>query len=677
MKTLKIGISDYDRMKARTMAIARGEHKPDRGEPTVWFTSIESFAKVLSQRNQGLLEMIAHEKPDSITELAELTGRSKSNLSRTLKTMSRYGLVELFKGERGKVFPRVAYDQVRLDVSLTSRAASFVTIKEGRNDVRKRSYARILGVAQGPVVGSGETEAMDSSAYGQAVIHLAWYRNDKICHLLFGMVELRPSELPRTLGCCMKSARVGNKGKRHVHYERFAVSVSQAIGWYEGVIGGRLVFPDDAQDSESSGNIDLHGGPFVQEPHWPELVASNDLVFAPDWMHGSGAHFLFPKQVVSFEIREALANEKIRNKLEEWLNFDIASAYPDYQGSISLVAPNPLFRTIDKSHIEQSDPDFEESVAYKVVVRAGQRLNGLRLEVVNERLRGRMAPMVHEFDDEAIVQFDFPAEIYKEGQSVTHPVYGLLSWHDPLPLLRKIHVGMEFPRRRKNVRVPAAGRHWPEYEFAVDEVESAGDVTAGDAIDDSGVISRLIEAESRRSRRRAAEEHDQKWFYGVPADAAQYVRSKIGGARKSILIVDPYFFAVGLMAFGHATRRPDVDLRILTSAEGLRESANGESGLDQGSVLQKALDGTFDNISAKPEIRVLPGKSSPIHDRFLVIDDSVWLSGNSLSTLGAKAGMIVRLPDPEPVIGRLEAFWKDSRVLSAWLSDRTAASGKN
>ena len=45
MKTLKIGITSYDRMKARTMAIARGEHKSARSEPTVWFTSIESFAK--------------------------------------------------------------------------------------------------------------------------------------------------------------------------------------------------------------------------------------------------------------------------------------------------------------------------------------------------------------------------------------------------------------------------------------------------------------------------------------------------------------------------------------------------------------------------------------------------------------------------------------------------------
>lgn len=122
MKTLKIGIADYDRMKARTMAIARGKYKPARGEPAVWFTSIESFAKVLSGRNRELLAMIAREKPDSLTELAEISGRDKSNLSRTLKTMSRYGLVELKQGNRGTLVPRVPYDRVSLDMSLTADA---------------------------------------------------------------------------------------------------------------------------------------------------------------------------------------------------------------------------------------------------------------------------------------------------------------------------------------------------------------------------------------------------------------------------------------------------------------------------------------------------------------------------------------------------------------------------
>ena len=118
MKTLKIGIASYERMKARTLAVARGEHKPGKGEPKVWFTSVESFAKVLSHRNRELLTLIAREQPTSLTELAELSGRKKSNLSRTLKTMAQYGFVELKQGHRGALAPRVPYDQVRLDVSL-------------------------------------------------------------------------------------------------------------------------------------------------------------------------------------------------------------------------------------------------------------------------------------------------------------------------------------------------------------------------------------------------------------------------------------------------------------------------------------------------------------------------------------------------------------------------------
>ena len=118
MKTLQIGIASYDQMKTRTLAIARGEYKPAREEPTVWFPSVESFAKVLSDRNQELLALIARENPGSLTELAQLAGREKSNLSRTLKTLARYGLVELETGLRGKLIPRVLYDHVQLDVSL-------------------------------------------------------------------------------------------------------------------------------------------------------------------------------------------------------------------------------------------------------------------------------------------------------------------------------------------------------------------------------------------------------------------------------------------------------------------------------------------------------------------------------------------------------------------------------
>ena len=118
MKTLKVGIATYEDMKARTLAIARGELQPKAGDPKVWFTSPESFARVLSNRNRALLAQIADTHPSSLHELAASTGRTPGNLSRTLKTMERYGLVRLHKGERGKIRPEVRYRDVRLEMAL-------------------------------------------------------------------------------------------------------------------------------------------------------------------------------------------------------------------------------------------------------------------------------------------------------------------------------------------------------------------------------------------------------------------------------------------------------------------------------------------------------------------------------------------------------------------------------
>ena len=103
MRALKIGIASYEEMKARTLRIARGEQRVKPGEPKVWFTSMESFAKVLSAGNRDLLRTIAEREPGSLDELARLTGRRKSNLSRTLKTMAGYGLVRLKRGPRGRI----------------------------------------------------------------------------------------------------------------------------------------------------------------------------------------------------------------------------------------------------------------------------------------------------------------------------------------------------------------------------------------------------------------------------------------------------------------------------------------------------------------------------------------------------------------------------------------------
>ena len=114
MSTLRVGIASYERIKERTRAIARGELRPGPRDPKVWFPSTESLARVLSSKNQELLETIRRSEPKSLTELAVETGRAKSNLSRTIRTMERYGIVVVTHGSDGRLAPRVAFDRVEM-----------------------------------------------------------------------------------------------------------------------------------------------------------------------------------------------------------------------------------------------------------------------------------------------------------------------------------------------------------------------------------------------------------------------------------------------------------------------------------------------------------------------------------------------------------------------------------
>jgi predicted transcriptional regulator len=61
---------------------------------------MKSLSEVLSDNNLRLLQLIEEHHPETLKELAELSGRQTSNLSRTLRTMERYGIVELRKKDK-------------------------------------------------------------------------------------------------------------------------------------------------------------------------------------------------------------------------------------------------------------------------------------------------------------------------------------------------------------------------------------------------------------------------------------------------------------------------------------------------------------------------------------------------------------------------------------------------
>jgi predicted transcriptional regulator len=129
MNSLKVGIATLEQYKKRTMAIARGQYVPARGEPKVWFQSLETMSQVLSDRNRALLALIVKTQPQSLTELAETTGRAKSNLSRTLKTMERYGLVYFEQGPGRQIAPRTNYSGVKLELTFVDGESRFAQMR--------------------------------------------------------------------------------------------------------------------------------------------------------------------------------------------------------------------------------------------------------------------------------------------------------------------------------------------------------------------------------------------------------------------------------------------------------------------------------------------------------------------------------------------------------------------
>jgi predicted transcriptional regulator len=156
MRAIRIGILPRTQYRERVLAIARGEYKPGRDEPKIWFESLRAAAEVLSEKNRALLETLARERPDSITALAKLVGRAPSNVSRTLATMAKHGFVQLVEHGRTRKARALATDFVihapSLEYFKASRGRRPMRRSGRRHPVRaasKASKARPSAVREG------------------------------------------------------------------------------------------------------------------------------------------------------------------------------------------------------------------------------------------------------------------------------------------------------------------------------------------------------------------------------------------------------------------------------------------------------------------------------------------------------------------------------------------------
>lgn len=109
-------IQSLSALEEEMRAVARGEKPAPADAASPSFTSVEALARLLTPENRHLLATIRDRKPQSVAELAELTGRAEPNLLRTLEKLRAAGLVRMEQAGRRRVpMPMVGKIVVEID----------------------------------------------------------------------------------------------------------------------------------------------------------------------------------------------------------------------------------------------------------------------------------------------------------------------------------------------------------------------------------------------------------------------------------------------------------------------------------------------------------------------------------------------------------------------------------
>jgi predicted transcriptional regulator len=94
-----------------------------QSEGVVSVGTLASVARLISDENQFLLRLIAQGQVGSVAELAALTHRAESNLSRTLKKLEGMGLLQMLPGRGRAKVPQLTVRSFTVEVDVMSGRA--------------------------------------------------------------------------------------------------------------------------------------------------------------------------------------------------------------------------------------------------------------------------------------------------------------------------------------------------------------------------------------------------------------------------------------------------------------------------------------------------------------------------------------------------------------------------
>jgi predicted transcriptional regulator len=96
-------IISHTALRDEMIAVARGQKPAPAWAGQQSFESVDALIRLLTPENRKLLALIRDRKPQSIAELAEISGRAAPNLTRTLAKLEAVGFVKMTGAARRKI----------------------------------------------------------------------------------------------------------------------------------------------------------------------------------------------------------------------------------------------------------------------------------------------------------------------------------------------------------------------------------------------------------------------------------------------------------------------------------------------------------------------------------------------------------------------------------------------
>ncbi len=505
---------------------------------------------------------------------------------------------------------------------------------------------------------------------------LLYHRLEKQYMNLFSVAEMCPPEQapspPITSvdaqGNLFNQAREAiNRNLTIFVMRRFCNTPSVALTFFRGQDGHHTMTDIDGAKVD------------VQDASPPVLEPPNDVPLVLPQSTDSGMAMVLPRRLTPLRVCARLdargaarklldddAFDKVTGLTRQHLGIDLAR-FSEYLGATLLSFANPILRQMTL----RLSKDYPHLVL-TLYPRRSRSLEGLSVELTDERPTGRGFSVRYPCQTRQQI-IPLPNVPYCLRTRLFHP-QGDVLFDDATRVIQgtQINLGLIGPTRLLNMTHPDGRTETHKIETVrYDPPASVSSALTPEQI--------LIAAD--RSRELDALETQRQFIYFPPDPSSKtkgkaIIRELLGQAREKCFICDPFLSARDVAEFALFVRNAAVEVRLIGSLWWLRQNVKDSvPKRTRAEELQKTIQSiTRQDPTIQIACRVLKGKDkSPLHDRFLVIDDQVYILGSSLNEFGNRATTLFRVPNPHPLVAQAKEWWfQDTEAvgLDAWVHRR-------